>query len=135
MAKAKVINESGKRKTAVARATIKKGKGRVRINKKPLEIHEPELARLKITEPLMLAGDRAGTLDIDVNVEGGGIMGQADAARTAIARGLIQFIDDDELKEIYLAYDRTLLVSDPRRKLPKKPLGRGARAKRQKSYR
>lgn len=135
MAKAKVVNESGKRKTAVARATIKKGKGRVRINKKPLEIHEPELARLKITEPLMLAGDRAGALDIDVNVEGGGIMGQADAVRTAIARGLIQFIDDDELKEIYLAYDRTLLVSDPRRKLPKKPLGRGARAKRQKSYR
>ncbi len=135
MARPKVVNESGKRKTAVARATIKKGQGRVRINKHPLEIHEPELARLKITEPLMLAGTRAEAIDIDVVVEGGGIMGQADAARTAIARGLVDYIDDEELKEIYLAYDRTLLVSDPRRKLPKKPLGRGARAKRQKSYR
>ena len=135
MAKPKVINESGKRKTAVARATIKKGKGRVRVNKRPVEIHEPELARLKITEPLLLAGKRAETFDIDVNVQGGGIMGQADAARTAIARALVEYTDDDELKELYLAYDRTLLVSDPRRKLPKKPLGRGARAKRQKSYR
>lgn len=135
MAKAKVVNESGKRKTAIARATIKKGQGRVRINKRPLEIHEPELARLKINEPLMLAGDRAGKLDIEVNVAGGGIMGQADAVRTAIARGLVEFTDDEDLKEVYLAYDRTLLVSDPRRKLPKKPLGRGARAKRQKSYR
>lgn len=135
MAKPKVVNESGKRKTAVARATIKKGKGRVRINKKPLEIHEPELARLKIHEPLLLAGDRAEGYDIDVNVDGGGIMGQADACRTAIARALVEYTTDDELKELYLAYDRTLLVSDARRKLPKKPLGRGARSKRQKSYR
>jgi small subunit ribosomal protein S9 len=135
MAKQKVINESGKRKSAVARATIKKGAGRVRVNKHPVEIHEPELARLKITEPILIAEDRVKNLDIEVNVAGGGVMGQADAARTAIARAILAYTDDDELREIYLGYDRTLLVSDPRRKLPKKPLGRGARAKRQKSYR
>ncbi len=135
MAKPKVINESGKRKSAVARATIQKGVGRVRVNKHPVEIHEPGLARLKITEPILIAEDRVKNLDIDVNVAGGGIMGQADAARTAIARAILAYTDDEELREIYLGYDRTLLVSDPRRKLPKKPLGRGARAKRQKSYR
>lgn len=135
MAKQKVINESGKRKSAVARATIKKGTGLVRVNKHPVEIHEPDLARLKITEPILIAEDRVKNLDIEVNVAGGGVMGQADAARTAVARGIIAYLEDDELREIYLGYDRTLLVSDPRRKLPKKPLGRGARAKRQKSYR
>ncbi len=62
-------------------------------------------------------------------------MGQAEAARTAIARGLVEFTGDDELKEKYLVFDRTLLVPDVRRKLPKKQLGRGARKKRQKSYR
>ena len=134
-AKTKVVNESGKRKTAIARVTVRKGAGRVRVNKHPLEIHEPEVARLKINEPLLIAGDRAAVLDIDVLVEGGGVMGQADAVRTAIARGLVAFTEDEDLKEVYLAYDRTLLVNDARRKLPKKPLGRGARAKRQKSYR
>lgn len=130
-----VVNQSGKRKSAVARVTLKAGNGRVRINKHPVEIHEPYLARDKITEPLLLAGEKAEGVDIDVVIEGGGVMGQADAARTAIAKGLVDFTGDDELKQLYLAYDRTLLVSDPRRKLPKKPLGRGARAKRQKSYR
>ncbi len=134
-AKPKVVNESGKRKTAIARASVRKGQGRVRVNKKPLDIIEPELARLKISEPLVIADKKADKIDIDVTVEGGGVMGQADAVRTAIARGLIGYLEDDDLKSIYLAYDRTLLVSDARRKLPKKPLGRGARAKRQKSYR
>lgn len=134
-AKPKVVNESGKRKTAVARASVRKGQGRVRINKQPLDIVQPDLARLKISEPLVIADKKADKIDIDVTVEGGGVMGQADAVRTAIARGLIGYLEDDDLKSIYLAYDRTLLVSDARRKLPKKPLGRGARAKRQKSYR
>ena len=62
-------------------------------------------------------------------------MGQADAARTAIARGLVAFLDDEELKQTFLGYDRSLLVNDPRRKEPKHQLGRGARKRRQKSYR
>ncbi len=126
---------SGKRKTAVARAVIRKGHGRVRINKVPLEIHAPEMARLKIMEALTLAGDRSDGVDIDVNVHGGGVMGQADAIRTAIARGLVGFYQDEQLEDRIRTYDRTLLVPDTRRKLPKKPLGRGARKKRQKSYR
>ena len=126
---------SGKRKTAVARAVIRKGQGRVRINKVPLEIHAPEMARLKIMEALTLAGDRSDGVDIDVNVHGGGVMGQADAIRTAIARGLVGYYQDEQLEDRIRTYDRTLLVPDTRRKLPKNPLGRGARKKRQKSYR
>jgi len=131
----KVINSSGKRKTAIARATIKNGKGRVKINSVPLEIHEPELARLKMMEPLELAGKRVVKVDIDVNVNGGGVMGQATATRTAIARGLVDYFEDEELRLKFKDFDRSLLVNDPRRSEPKHPLGRGARKKRQKSYR
>lgn len=131
----KIVVASGKRKTAVARATIRKGAGRIRINNIPLEIYQPEVARWKIMEPLEIALKYKGLVDVDVNVKGGGVMGQAYAARTAIARGIVEFTGDEKLKEIYLQYDRSLLVSDPRRKEPKKPLGRGARKKRQKSYR
>ena len=131
----KIVNTSGKRKTAVARASVRSGKGRVRINRRPVEIHMPELARLKIIEPITLAGDRIKKVDISVNVTGGGIIGQAEAARTSIARGLVEFFKDEDLKELYKRYDRSLLVNDPRRKEVKHPLGRGARKKRQKSYR
>ncbi len=126
---------SGKRKTAVARAVLRAGSGRVRINKVPLEIHEPEMARLKISEALAVAGDKVMKVDIDVNVNGGGVMGQADAIRTAVSRGLVAYYNDDELEATLRSYDRTLIAPDTRRKLPKKPLGRGARKMRQKSYR
>jgi small subunit ribosomal protein S9 len=132
----KVVNSSGKRKMAVARATVRKGDGRVRINNVPLEIITPELCRQKMQEPLVLIGDDATTrVDIDVDVRGGGIMGQADAVRTAITRGLVEFLEDGELKAKLLAYDRSLLVNDTRRKEPKHPMGRGARKRWQKSYR
>ena len=131
----KVVNTSGKRKTAIARASVKSGKGRIRINKLPVELVEPEIARMKMMEPLVLAREKSQKVDINVNVKGGGFMGQADAVRTAIARGLVEFYNDEELKESYLSYDRSLLVNDPRRHLPKKPMGRGARKMRQKSYR
>lgn len=131
----KVVVQSGKRKTAVARANVRKGEGRVRVNRQPLEIYEPELARLKIQEALWIADKKASKLDIDVNVQGGGYMGQADAVRTAIARGIVDYTGDEDLRAMYLAFDRTLLVNDTRRKESKKPLGRGARKKRQKSYR
>ncbi len=131
----KVVVSSGKRKSAVARASVRKGKGLVRINNVPVELHEPHLARVMIMEPLTLAGDRSAKVDIDVNVQGGGVMGQAMASRTALAKGLVQFLEDEDLEKMYLQYDRSLLVSDPRRKLPKNPEGRGARKKHQKSYR
>lgn len=131
----KVINTSGKRKTAIARATVKKGKGLVRINNKPVEIYEPEIARWKILEPIQIADNYINTVDINVNVKGGGFMSQASAVRTAIAKGLVEYTNDPSLKLAFLDHDRSLLVSDSRRKEPKKPLGRGARKKRQKSYR
>jgi small subunit ribosomal protein S9 len=129
------VNTSGKRKAAIARAVVKDGTGKVTINKVPLDIYSPELAKLKIQEPLGLAPERAAKVDISVNVSGGGVMGQAAAIRTAIARGLVDFFKDEELEALYRAYDRTLMINDTRRKLPKNPLGHGARAKRQKSYR
>lgn len=131
----KIVNSSGKRKTAVARATIGEGKGRVRVNKKPIEIMEPELVRLKMSEPLEFASSVVPGVDIDVNVHGGGILGQAGAVRTAIARGLVEWTNDTSLRDAMMQYDRSLLVNDTRYKLPKKFGGKGARKRRQKSYR
>jgi small subunit ribosomal protein S9 len=132
---AKIINTSGKRKTAIARATLKTGKGRVRINSVPLEIYSNELVRMKISEPLLLISNATEGIDVSIDVSGGGIMGQAEAVRTALARGLLKWYNDPQIKDIYLGYDRTLLVNDSRQKESKKPHGRGARKKFQKSYR
>ncbi|MGN1362471.1 MAG: 30S ribosomal protein S9 [Methanobrevibacter sp.] len=131
----KVVHTSGKRKTAIARGTVKEGTGRVRINKQPLELYSPELARLKLEEPLDIAGDIVNNVDITVRVRGGGVMGQAEAARMVIAKGLVQYTNDMDLKDKYIHYDRTMLVGDPRRSEPKKFGGPGARARKQKSYR
>jgi small subunit ribosomal protein S9 len=131
----KIINESGKRKTAVARATFKAGKGRIRINSVPLEIYGTELARMKISEPLTLLPTAIEGIDATIEVHGGGIMGQAEAIRTALARGILKWHNDPKIKDVYLGYDRTLLVNDSRQKESKKPHGRGARKKFQKSYR
>lgn len=131
----KVVNTSGKRKTAVARASVQKGTGIIRINKKPVEFYEPEIARWKIMEPINIASDHVSKVDIDVSVKGGGFMSQANAVRTAVAKGLLEYTADPTLKLAFLDHDRSLLVSDSRRRESKKPLGRGARKKRQKSYR
>lgn len=134
------IQATGKRKSAVARAVLRPGSGKVYINNRSLDVFEPELARLKIKEPLKLAEEVIEDLDLDeidieVNVSGGGFMGQADASRTAIAKGLIDWSESDQLYKAFKEYDETLIKSDIRRKEPKKPGGRGARKKRQKSYR
>ena len=130
-----VVHDSGKKKTAVARATVRSGKGRVRINTMPVEVVNPEVARDKIMEPLLLSGDVWKGLDIDVNVEGGGFMGQAGAIRMAIARALVKWTKKSSLRTTFLEYDRAMLTGDPRRKESKKPGGPGARRKKQKSYR
>ena len=131
-----VTNTSGKKKTAIARATVRDGEGRIRINSRPVELVEPEMARLKMLEPFRIAGDdlRDG-VDIDLDVSGGGFAGQADAARTAIARGLVQHLNDAELRDAFMEFDRSLLVNDVRQSEPKKWGGPGARARYQKSYR
>lgn len=132
---AKIINTSGKRKTAIARATLKPGNGRVRINSVPLEVYGTELVRMKIAEPLLLVPNALDGVDASIDVSGGGTMGQAEAVRTALARGIVEWHNDPAIKDAFLAYDRTLLVNDSRQKETKKPHGRGARAKFQKSYR
>jgi len=131
----KAVVQSGKRKSSIARAVAKKGKGVVRINSIRLDVYQSELIRSMISEPVGMAGKLMDKIDINVSVEGGGPMSQAEAARTAIAKAIVSYTDDEELRNMFMEYDRTLLVSDTRRKEPKKPLGRGARRKRQKSYR
>ena len=132
----KNINTSGKRKTAVARAILKQGNGLITVNSIPIDFIEPKMSRLKLREPLILAGEVANKVDIDVRVVGGGITSQAEASRLAIAKALINFTKSDKLKEVFLNYDRNLLVADVRRKEPAKPNRHGqARSKVQKSYR
>lgn len=132
----KVLVVSGKRKTAVARAVVKPGTGRVRINMTPVEIYEPEIAREKIMEPLLQAGVEIwNQLDMDVRTQGGGYMGQAEAARMAVANALLKWTKSSHLRTVFAEYDRTMIVGDSRSKEPKKFGGSGARAKEQKSYR
>jgi small subunit ribosomal protein S9 len=132
---AKIINTSGKRKTAIARATLKAGKGVIRVNSVPLEQYGTDVTRMKISEPILLYPKGVDGVDVTIDVSGGGVMGQAEAVRTALARGILLWHNEPQIKDIYLTYDRTLLVNDSRQKETKKPHGRGARKKFQKSYR
>lgn len=132
----KVLVVSGKRKTAVARAIVKPGVGRVRINMTPVEILEPAIAREKIMEPLLQVGEDVWKqLDINVKTSGGGYMGQAEAARMAVANALLKWTKSSHVRTVLTEYDRTMIAGDSRRKEPKKFGGPGARAKAQKSYR
>jgi small subunit ribosomal protein S9 len=133
--KKRVVLVSGKRKTAIARAIVKTGSGKTFVNGIPLPTYTPEVSRIKISEPLVLSGDRSKALDFNVRVNGGGVMGQAEAARMAIAKGLVAWTRSSELRKIMTNYDRTMLAGDPRRKEPKKFGGPGARRREQKSYR
>ena len=131
----KILLVTGKRKTAIARAVFKPGRGNVTINEFPVSNMSSEMARARISEPLTLAGERLNTVDVRVKVRGGGVMGQAEAARMAIARGLVEYSRSAELRRLFTSFDRTMLAGDPRRKEPKKFGGPGARARKQKSYR
>ena len=133
----KIVIATGKRKTAVARAVIRRGSGRVRINGTPVELIPIEVARIKIMEPLLLVGKKIReSIDIDVKVSGGGFMSQAEACRMAIARGLVSFFSDfQEIAKIFREYDRTMLSGDPRGTEPEKWMRYSARRFRQKSYR
>ncbi len=133
----KMIFVTGKRKTAVARARVKPGLGVITINDVPLDLWEPEFIRIKIREPLLLADELSQKVDIKINVKSGGISSQADAIRQVIAKGIVEFFNDEKLKKIYLDYDRSLLVYDPRRTEPHKPSRsrKGARRHKQRSKR
>lgn len=132
----KTIVVSGKRKTAISRAVVKAGIGRVYVNKVPVEIYEPEIAREKMMEPLFQSGDEVWKqLDLDVKTSGGGYMGQAEAARMAIANAILKWTKSTHLRSVFSEYDRTMIAGDSRKKEPKKFGGPGARARDQKSYR
>src|SRR3989338_3378099 len=100
------INTSGKRKKAIARATLRKGSGKVRINHQLLDTYTPKMYRLRIREPILLAGDIINGVDIDINVFGGGINSQADACRLSIAKAIVKYTKSDKLKSDFLKYDR-----------------------------
>ena len=132
----KTIVVSGKRKTAISRAVVRAGIGRVYVNKVPVEIYEPEIAREKMMEPLFQSGDDVWKqLDLDVKTSGGGYMGQAEAARMAIANAILKWTKSTHLRSVYSEYDRTMIAGDSRKKEPKKFGGPGARSRDQKSYR
>ncbi|MBS3052517.1 MAG: 30S ribosomal protein S9 [Candidatus Aenigmarchaeota archaeon] len=135
--KEKIIFGVGKRKNAVARARIKSGSGRILINNTPLDLVQPEYSRLKIRESILLAENLINQVDVNVDARGGGIAGQADATRQAIAKGLVEYFDNKNLKDKYLEYDRNLLVYDSRRTEPHKPSrsSQGARRHKQRSKR
>ena len=132
----KVVNASGKRKRSIARAMLTEGIGIVRINKIPIDNYTPKISRMKIREPLILAGDLANKIDVEISVNGGGFNSQVEAARVALANAMVEFSKGSKLKETFLAYDRNFLVSDVRYKETHKPNRHGkARAATQKSYR
>lgn len=132
----KIINLSGSRKKAVARATIKEGTGIIRINKQPINIIEPEISRLRLQEPLEIATDYAKKVNIDIKVAGGGSQSQIEACRLAIAKSIYAFSNKNpQLRTDFLAYDRHLLIADTRRNEPHKPNDSKPRAKRQFSKR
>ncbi len=134
--KKSVVLSRGKRKRAVARAYITEGSGIVRVNSRLLDTYfNNDFIVEMVREPLKLVGSIANKVDIRVNVYGGGIMGQAQAVRNAIAVGLVNYTGDEKLKEKFLEYDRFMIVEDSRRTEPKKYLGPKARARKQKSYR
>ncbi|CAO3566322.1 unnamed protein product [Mortierella alpina] len=133
----------GRKKTATAVAHCKAGKGLIRLNGSPIELVEPEILKFKVYEPILRVGsDKFANVDIRIRVKGGGHTSQIYAIRQALAKSIVayyqKYVDEaskNELKQIFLQYDRTLLVADPRRCEPKKFGGAGARARYQKSYR
>lgn len=131
----KVFVARGKRKLCVARATIKAGKGAVRMNRMNVSSIPNHYVRSIITEPLRYVGPEANEIDVSVSVGGGGMMGQAQAARTAIAHALVLYFDQMNLKQKFASIDRSLLIEDTRRVESKKFRGPKARARFQKSYR
>merc|ERR1712042_239216 len=118
----------GRKKTSTAVAHCKAGKGLIKVNGRPLALVEPRTLRQKLEEPVLLLGkDRFSAVDIRVRVNGGGHIAQVYAIRQAISKGLVayyqKYVDEaskKEIKDILIAYDRSLLVADPRRNEPKK---------------
>jgi small subunit ribosomal protein S9 len=123
MAAAQTIHEIGKRKSAKARAYVKKGTGKIVVNRKPMEEYFTRpTSQLVVQQPLVLT-NYLGKYDIFVNVRGGGPSGQAGATRHAIARALLQV--DPNTRAVLKK--EGLLTRDSREVERKKPGRSGAR--------
>lgn len=136
MGNANQLVVSGKRKTAIAKVTIREGNGVFTFNKRPFS-HLSYFQQLEINEPLIIAKDVLGKINFDasINVRGGGTACQVEAARLALAKAIIRFTKNETLKTAFLAYDRNMLIADTRRKETRKPGDSKARAMRQTSFR
>ncbi|MEM4367269.1 MAG: 30S ribosomal protein S9 [Candidatus Anstonellales archaeon] len=124
-----------KRKKARARVIIREGTGQYRINGRGINSISNKYIRDMLTEPLDLSGKDVSKLDILVNVSGGGIMGQVDAIRGAVARALVKYFNDPSLESHFFGLEKSYIVNDVRQVESKKYRRRKARAKYQKSYR
>jgi len=143
MSEKQSVQTFGRKKNATAVAFCTKGTGHIRVNGRALNLLEPESLRLKVYEPILLVGgNKFKDLNMRVRVRGGGPANQVYAVRQAISKALLAYYqkyhDEQskrELKEVFLQYDKNLIVTDPRRCEPKKFGGKGARSRFQKSYR
>lgn len=127
-----------KRKEAIARARIRGGSGIIRLNRMLIQAVEPGELRRLMLEPVYVSDatrSLAKSSDIELNVQGGGMTAQAEAARSAIAKALAAFSGNDVIRKEYMRHDRSMVVDDPRRVESKKFKGPKARARFQTSYR
>lgn len=112
-----VINATGRRKTAVARVYLSKGKGNIIVNKKDYKAFFPTTVLQGKVQQAFVATDLKDNYDVKVNVFGGGITGQAEAVRHAIARALVKVSEENRP----LLKKESLLTRDPRMVERKKP--------------
>jgi small subunit ribosomal protein S9 len=107
-----VINTIGSRKTSVARIYMKPGNGNITVNKKELAVYFPfDLHQIVVRQPLALI-NQDGSYDIQINVDGGGIKGQAEAIRMAISRALCEISEENRpplKKEGFLTRDSRMV--------------------------
>ena len=137
------VQTFGRKKTATAVVYCTNGTGLIKLNGTPIDQVESGTLKMKLMEPLLLIGeDVMNKLNLRIRVNGGGHVSQIYAIRQAIAKAVVayyqKYVDEEaksEIKAKLMGYDRTLLVADPRRMEPKKFGGRGARVRRQMSYR
>ena len=128
---------SGKRKTAVAKVTLKDGSGKIFYNFLP-ESEMPLFHKLALIEPIRIYERELGEPlknDFHIKTLGGGKEGQIQAARLAIAKALVEITGSEVLRKAFIKYDRNIIVQDPRRKETRKPGDSKARARMQTSYR
>ncbi|MCY1539130.1 MAG: 30S ribosomal protein S9 [Bacteroidota bacterium] len=120
-----VTNTSGRRKTAVARIYLKEGNGTITVNGKDHKVYFPTLPLQYIVNQSFEVSELTGKYDVNVNVNGGGVKGQAEAVRLAIAKAIVEL--DAEKKPALRA--KGLMTRDMRMVERKKPGRKKARKK------